>query len=404
MQAMRLSLVICFALLPVACGGGGSAPPSIPQAPLFFAPFQRAEIVFGQPDFNRAAANQGGLPTGFTLSAPASCLGVSGGLYLADVENNRVLGFLLEPVLSSSSADFALGQVDLTSRADEVSASGMDCPVGLASDAGRLYVSEFRSHRVLIFNRLPGVSAAPADLALGQADLISSVEGTNPSRFSEPVGVCAAGGRLLVADAGNHRVLIWNTPPTVNGAPADLVLGQAAFNGSTSNRGGAPAADTLNNPFGVWTDGVRVAVADRNNSRVLIWSTFPTENGQPADLVLGQPDMTTISPSSGPSGLRLPTDLDAHGDQLFVADADNHRILFWDVFPTADGQAADGVLGQSDFNHVAPNDDDQDGFADAGPSARTLNGLGGFLFLCLAGKRLYVGDFRNNRLLCFLGT
>ena len=59
-----------------------------------------------------------------------------------------------------------------------------------------------------------------------------------------------------MADAGNHSVLIWNTPPTVNGAPADLVLGQAAFNGSTSNRGGAPAADTLNNPFGVWTDGV----------------------------------------------------------------------------------------------------------------------------------------------------
>ena len=86
-----------------------------------------------------------------------------------------------------------------------------------------------------------------------------------------------------------------------------------------------------------------------------------------------------------------------------VADADNHRILFWDVFPTEDGQAADGVLGQSDFDHVAHNDDDQDGVADAVPSARTLNGAGGFLFLRLAGKRLYVGDFRNNRLLFFLG-
>ena len=189
----------------------------------------------------------------------------------------------------------------------------------------------------------------------------------------------------------------------MNGAPADLVLGQAAFNGATANRGGAVGADTLNNPFGVWTDGTRVAVADRNNSRVLIWNTFPTENGQPADLVLGQPDMLSLAPSGGAGGLRLPSDLDARGEQLFVADADNHRVLIWNVFPTQNGQAADGVLGQSDFSHVAPNDDDQDGVPDATPSARTVNGFGGFLFLSVAGKRLYIGDFRNNRLLAFLG-
>ena len=47
------------------------------------------------------------------------------------------------------------------------------------------------------------------------------------------------------------------------------------------------------------TNSTRLLVADTNNSRVLVWLTFPTTNGQAADFVLGQPDFTTGTPGVG---------------------------------------------------------------------------------------------------------
>ena len=52
-------------------------------------------------------------------------------------------------------------------------------------------------------------------------------------------------------------VLIWNDADNLmNGQPADLVLGQADFFSYAPNRGGAPAANTLSNPLGVFSDGI----------------------------------------------------------------------------------------------------------------------------------------------------
>ena len=44
-----------------------------------------------------------------------------------------------------------------------------------------------------------------------------------------PQGVWIQGGKLYVADTQDHRVLIYNSIPTSNGAAADLVLGQPNF-------------------------------------------------------------------------------------------------------------------------------------------------------------------------------
>jgi len=35
------------------------------------------------------------------------------------------------------------------------------------------------------------------------------------------------GGRILVADAGDNRVMVWNRLPRADGVPCDFVLGQA---------------------------------------------------------------------------------------------------------------------------------------------------------------------------------
>ena len=49
-------------------------------------------------------------------------------------------------------------------------------------------------------------------------------------------------------------------------------------------------------PTAVATDGRNLAVADTANNRVLLWKSIPTQIGQPADIVVGQPDFVTISP------------------------------------------------------------------------------------------------------------
>ena len=50
-----------------------------------------------------------------------------------------------------------------------------------------------------------------------------------PQSFRAPQGVWVQNGKLFVADTGNNRVMIWNSIPSKNNQPADLVLGQPNF-------------------------------------------------------------------------------------------------------------------------------------------------------------------------------
>jgi len=149
----------------------------------------------------------------------------------------------------------------------------------------------------------------------------------------------------------------------------------------------------------VWSDGNRLLVADGGNNRVLVWNTFPTTNGQAADLVLGQPDMTSDAPVDPPtaSSLNDPQAIASDGTRLFVGTWNDMRVMIWNTFPTSNDAPASAVLGQSDFVHGTENDDDQDGAIDGHPTARTLRPVRG---LWLVGSnRLIVNDGLNWRYL-----
>lgn len=120
-----------------------------------------------------------------------------------------------------------------------------------------------------------------------------------------------------------------------------------------------PTAATMYAPRGAWTDGQRLIAADTGNHRVLIWHRLPTTDGQPADVVLGQPDATSEGPAAGgrgaAGGLHLPTGILVHDDRLLIADAWHHRVLMWDAVPEATDTPPDAVWGQSDLTSVEPN-------------------------------------------------
>jgi len=269
-------------------------------------------------------------------------------------------------------------------------------------EGDRLFVSDFGNDRLLIWEGLPDRNAAPASLVLGQSDMLTNGSATTSGGFDGPAGFCVAAGRILVADSGNNRILIWNAIPDSSGVPADLVLGQTDFTSRLPNRGGQPTATGLDGPLAVWSDGTRIVVVDSANHRLLIWNRFPSADGTPADVVVGQASVFAAQPGAGADGMRGPTDVDSDGVRLFVADAGNNRVLVFDEFPLASGAGADRVLGQGDFDHTASNDDDQDGFSDGVPSARTLSsGVGFILTVRLAGVQVFIGDTGNNRVLIF---
>lgn len=380
-----------------ACGGGGGGNAGIGAAMastlggINLVNGQAASAVIGQPDFTSSATGT----TGTSFYAPSGNVAVdpaSGQLYVSDVNNNRVEVFGGIPSVNGASASFALGQNDLVSRVAGVGASLMSGPIYPAISGGKLFFADFRNNRVGIYNTLPSGSPGAIDAVVGQTGKTTNVSGCTASNLKYPKAVAAANGKMMVADAANNRVLIWNAVPTTDGAPADLVLGQNGMTACYANASpvaAPPTASTLSNPTAVWTDGTRLAVSDTNNNRVLIWNTFPTANGQAADLVLGQPDFISAASALSATGLNHPyygVFVDA-ADQLFVADSINRRVLVWNSFPTANGQAADVVLGQPDFNTAIP-----------GVSATTMGVPTGVF---VSGSQLLVTDQGNNRVLVY---
>jgi hypothetical protein len=171
-----------------------------------------------------------------------------------------------------------------------------------------------------------------------------------------PRGVWTVGGQLIVADTGQNRVFIWHRIPETEFAEPDLVLGQLENADTGRNAGGSTSANSLQYPSGLWSDGERLVVADAWNHRVLVWHRFPTHSGQAADVVIGQTNFTNNLPNIGGIGtppsarsLNWPYGVFSDGQRLWVADTGNRRVLMYDQIPTESGMVADGVIGKPGF-------------------------------------------------------
>ena len=322
-----------------------------------FTTGQTASVVIGQSSFTTSSAATTASGISGPYGDPAYLNGV---LYLGDYYNNRVLGFNGIPTSSGAAASFVLGQTSFTTSTSGNTLTAMHAPQTTVAYGGDLFVDEYGGNRIDVYIPAPTAATSAPTAAAPQAISFTLTASTDGG-LSTPETVAVAGGKLIVTDSKHNRVLIWNTVPSSD-TPPSLVLGQTSFSGLTANQGlAAPTAATLNYPAGVWTDGTRLVVLDETNNRVLIWNTFPTTNDQPADLVLGQPNFTTNLANQSSTGaaptagtLNNPYDgVTSNGLQLFVTDAGNHRVLIWNTFPTTNDQAADVVLGQPNMTTAA---------------------------------------------------
>ncbi|MDQ2713017.1 MAG: hypothetical protein M3Y24_12455, partial [Acidobacteriota bacterium] len=372
---------------------------------------QAARAEFGQYTFTFGGATPGTtqtIPTNQILGGVSGIAWANGTLYVADSnrvgavpQDNRVVMFNTG-LIPSPSADLTnaksfsafqcnlcafpafnqLGQPGFTGTAPD--SSGNSFPIGLnndptqpnlrtptavATDGNVLAVADTDNNRVLIWNSIPTSINQAANIVLGQADFTHAVVSVPPTASSlrGPQGVWIQNGKLYVADTQNYRVLIWNSIPTANNQPADLVLGQSNFATGTqaacdpTKTNYVSAANELCNPVSVTSDGAHVFVSDLGFNRVLIWDGIPNTNGQNASVVVGQPDMVSavsnnpvVCTNTGTQvqcagNMTFPRFALSDGVRLFIADGGNDRVLIYNTIPTQNGASADEVLGQPNF-------------------------------------------------------
>lgn len=453
------SFTIGFLALAAVLLAAGQGSPTIG-----FHQGQGARYVIGQPRFDAQDMPPQDVDTG-EVKASRELLSAAGGVAFADGKlfvaegnrvgavpaNNRISVFTLDDFLPEPTAHFpqddprrcrvcggipdvVLGQPDFETLDINLTQTGLRQPTYVHSDGQRVVVGDTENNRVLIWNSIPTQNGAPADLVLGQDSFTSAATALVPTatRMRAPQGVWIQGNRLFVADSLYHRVLIWNSFPTSNNQPPDVVLGQPDFNTTRppnllDDDIPVSAANMLN-PVAVSSDGDRLFVADLGHNRVLIWNSIPTSNNQPADLVVGQPDLTSLDsrfsnnaaklcepdsfdedenpiyPARCAATLSLPRFALSDGERLFIADGGNDRILVFDHIPVTSGARADVILGQPDeFRNIV-----SDAFPPGGIGEDVNSQLRSAvdiirtpLSLATDGFNLFIPDAFNRRVLVY---
>jgi len=431
---------------------------------------QAARAVIGQPFFN--AQNAGAASTvpppaggprrprrpASLQGTPITLLGAAGGvayanntLFVVDdnhlgftPDNNRVLIYPnINQMIPAAAAEIppqsgrcpvcggtaaiVVGQPDFatttTTPTVPVTAASMHLPTAVATDGKILVVADTANNRVLLWKSIPTVNGQPADIVLGQANFTTvALVAVTASAMRGPQGVWIQGSKLFVADTQNNRILIWNSIPTQNNQAADLVLGQPDFVTSPPinqvNPNLPTTASIMLSPTSVTSDGTRLYVTDLGYNRVLIWNSIPTTNQKPADVEIGQVDMTQsiandkehlcqsngTDPTTGDltypalcgKTLSFPRFALSDGTRLFVADGGNDRVLVYNTIPTQNAAKADVILGEPDeFSDLFTNNNNSTvSSADVIPTPMSLA-------WDPVNQNLYVADATDFRILVF---
>lgn len=320
-------------------------------------------------------------------------------------------------------ATSVLGQPDFTKVESPraVAQATMNRPLGVAYNGRVLAVADTDNNRVLIWRSLPTSNEAPADFVVGHADFTKNVatRALSAKTLRGPQGVWLdQTDGLWVADTQNNRVLYYGVV-TQNNPDAKVVIGQKDFGSNqqtTLAQVPVVRADTMRNPVSVTSDGTRLFVTDLGLSRILIWNSIPTQNGKAADVVVGQPDMTSyfsnnvekLCDSNGTTtdgkltypemcakSMSLPRFALSDGTRLYVSDSGNDRVLVYNKIPTDNAAAADAVLGQQSDQINQASDSALPERVAATDSFRTPGAL------AWDGTNLYVADSYNRRVLLY---
>ena len=238
--------------------------------------------------------------------------------------------------MTATSANLVMGQKNLTTGTfSAIAATTLDEPTAVYSDGVKLFIADGLGDRVLVWNTIPTAVPAPAaNLVFGQPDFVTQTQNTgglSASSLNYPSSIYGDATRLYVSDGDNNRTLIWNTIPAASWISPNLEFGQPGMGSNTSDN--ATSATNLNIPETAYSDGTRVYVTDFGNNRILIWNLLPASNQVPANIVIGQPNMTSSAAGLTASTLNGPSSVFTDGTRFYSAESSNNRVLIWNTIP-----------------------------------------------------------------------
>ena len=295
-------------------------------------PPSTATVVWGQlGSFTTDIQNKGGIRAN-SLNVPQGvALDSSGNLYVADTNNSRVLFY----PAGSSTATRVYGQdgsfTSNTPNNGGISANSLAYPTAVAVDSSaNLYVADTWNNRVLFFP----AGSSTATRVYGQGGSFTSNAqnngGVSANSLYGPTGVALdTSGDLYVADDRNSRVLYYpvgsTTATQVYGQDGSFTSNNCNINGNFINVN----ANSLCAPLGVALDSSgNLYVADTNNYRVLFYPALSTTAtqvyGQGGSFTSNYCNIDGITADSlcRPFGVAL----DSSGN-LYVGD--ESRVLFY---------------------------------------------------------------------------
>jgi DNA-binding beta-propeller fold protein YncE len=340
-------------------------------------------------------------------------VGDAGRLYVFDVAPDRMEDFKAASVIWRSPARDGVG----ATGAPAVAAAGsLTMGVGLVdAKHQRLFVPEANNHRVLVYDIRPEVFKADSRpiAVLGQKDFTSRTPGIGPDRLAAPGAMAydEKNDRLFVTDARNFRILVFDGQRITTGASALAVLGQPDFQ---SREPGDPFDFTKIQPSGrqmaydPTTDRLFIVTGGAGivDNRVAVYDVAPTRMKNFPDLlaVIGKPGLgrydavidsvNVMWPGLGPRSV------DPVNQLLYVMEGHGggNRISIFDIHPDRlrTGQAALGVIGHIDdegkpsLTRRSPND-----------RANNVHFYPRDTALDAVGHRLFATDQYQERILVF---
>jgi hypothetical protein len=299
------------------------------------------------------------------ITSDGATLGTT--LFVADTGNHNIRRLFLSGATTTIAGSGVSGSSDGTGTAASFSS-----PEGITFDGASLLVADTGNHTIRRITGLSGASGNVTTLA-GAAGVPGFVDNTTGAlaRFSSPasITVLGLGGTLFVADTGNHVVRqIEQTGFVTTLAGGPQVPGFA---------NGTGALARFDSPEGIGSDGLTppsLVVADTQNQairRVTQGGDVTTEAGKPPRA--GSADGTGAGARfGGPAGVAI------IGDNVFLADTDNHtirKVTSSEVVTTIAGSAG------------------SPGSADGSGSAARFRFPGGIASL---GGDLFVSDSENH--------
>jgi thiol-disulfide isomerase/thioredoxin len=254
-----------------------------------------------------------------TFDHPQGMALVGKTLYVADTENHLIRAVDLEKKRVSTLA--GTGQkARFRAAGGALQTTALNSPWALVQVDGILYIAMAGPHQ--IWSHVLGSKTVQVYAGSGKEDILNG--SLKEAALAQPSSLSTDGKYLYVADSEGSAIRRISLDPkgdvtTVVG-PSDIPLGRSLFEfGDTDGIGGKAR---LQHPLGTAYQNGTLYVADSYNHRIKK-ITLKGRNSEVKSLFGDGQRGETVDPLrfSEPAGLSIA------GDQLFIADTNNHRIL-----------------------------------------------------------------------------